>query len=171
MGSTAMSERTKIDSYLQNARDSFDGKPWYGTSTMRILEQVAESQINVVPEGFQKSIATLLRHMLAWKIFVIAKLKGQADYRIPDDSSTNWDYEPIESGEAWDRLIAEIRQRHTEFIRQVEALSDADLYHQVEGSIYSKEYLIRGAIQHDIFHLGQIALMMRAVDATTSSNS
>ena len=158
-----MNERIKIDSYLQSARDSFEGKPWYGTSTMRILEQVTDSQINVVPEGFQKSIATLLRHMLAWKIFVIAKLKGDAEYRIPEASSTNWDHEPIESWEAWQKFIVEIQEKHAEFLRHVDSLSDIDLDQQVEGSIYSKEYLIRGAIQHDIFHLGQIALLMRAV--------
>ena len=166
-----MNERTKIQSFLQSARDSFDGKPWYGTSIMQILEKVSDAQINTVPEGFQKSIATLFRHMLAWKIFVIAKLKGKADYRIPEESITNWDYEPINPKEEWNELKAEFAQKHKELMLLVEDLTDHDLDQQVEGSIYTKEYLIRGAIQHDIFHLGQIALIMRAVNKSSSSSS
>ena len=161
MGSPAM--RNKVDSYIQSARDSFDGKPWYGSSTMKILDQVPETVINSVPPGFQKSIATLLRHMLSWKAFVIVKLKGQADYKIPEDSKTNWDFETLEPSTSWQELITEFHERHHEFLKLLQTMTDDDLEDQVGGSIYSKEYLIRGAIQHDVFHLGQIALMLRAL--------
>ena len=162
MGGHAMKARKKVESYIQSARDSFDGKPWYGTSTLYILDQVSESTINTVPEGFTKSIATLLRHMLSWKVFVIHKLKGHGDYRIPEESVANWDYKALDPA-AWQELREAIKKRHTEFLLLLESISDTDLDHQVDGSVYSKEYLIRGAIQHDIFHLGQIALMMRAL--------
>ena len=171
MGKSDMNQRSKINSYLQNARDSFEGKPWYGTSVMNILDQVQYEVVNTVPGGFQKSIVTLLRHMLSWKEFVIKKLGGQADYKIPDDSITNWDFTQLESETEWLALKMDLHKKHEEFLRLLDTLTDKDLEDQVGGSIYSKEYLITGAIQHDIFHLGQIALMMRALNKTSSSSS
>lgn len=171
MGGTIMNGRIKIDSYLQSARDSFDGKPWYGSSILKILNALPVSDINTVPPGFQKSAATLLRHMLAWRSFTLAKLQGDADYRIPESSKMNWDYSDVESPEEWQYLIKQLHHSQDVFLSLLDGMSDEVLSHKVAGSVYSKEYLIRGIIQHDIFHLGQIALLSRAISDSEESNS
>ena len=164
MGSTAMNQRYEIGRLIRNASDSFDGKPWYGTSTLAILGRIPYSRINIVPKGFKKSVATILRHMLAWRLFTIAKLRGEADYRIPEDALENWNYEPVISEKQWKELIGDLKVSQRHFLSELNALSDEDLDIQVAGSSYNKDYLIRGIIQHDTFHLGQIALLMRALE-------
>lgn len=163
MGSPAMKERSEIERLIRNATDSFDGKPWYGTSTQSILARIPYRSINTVPDGLKKSIATILRHMLAWRLFAIAKLKGEAEYRIPEESEENWNFEIIKSEEQWEQLLQDLEVSQAHLLSEINTLSDEDLDKPVPGSIYNKDYLIRGIIQHDTFHLGQIALLIPAL--------
>lgn len=164
MGSTAMKRRSEIERLIKNASDSFDGKPWYGTSTRSILAGTPYAIVNTVPRGFKKSIGTILRHMLAWRLFAIAKLEGEAQYSIPVDSRENWNYEAIDRKEQWEKLLQDLEESQSYLLAELRNLSDEDLDKLVPGSSYTKDYLIRGVIQHDAFHLGQMALLMRALE-------
>ena len=164
MGKPGMNPRSEIERLIRNASDSFDGKPWYGTSTQSILSMIPYEKVNTVPPGFKKSIAIILRHMLAWRLFTIAKLGGEADYRIPEDSVQNWNYAGVENKKQWEQLLRDLQESQARLVSTLNGLSDTDLDTPVPGSTYNKDYLIRGIIQHDTFHLGQIALLMRGLE-------
>ena len=166
-----MRQRSEIERLIKNASDSFEGKPWYGTSTLSILKGIPCSSINTVPQGFRKSIATILRHMVAWRLFTIAKLRGDGNYRIPDDSAENWNFGPVNSEAQWEQFILDLKRSQLDLLTELKAMSDEDLDRPVPGSTYNKDYLIRGIIQHDTFHLGQIALLSRAIPDSEDSNS
>jgi len=46
-----------------------------------------------------------------------------------------------------------------EILELLDTKSDSWLYEFVLGKDYTNEYMISGAIQHDIYHLGQINLI------------
>ncbi|MDH3697178.1 MAG: DinB family protein [Flavobacteriaceae bacterium] len=154
----------EIDRIIANAGDCFNGKPWYGTSTMTILDMVSYSQVNIRPEGFSKSIAGLLRHMIAWRVFTIKKLKGLADFNIDPESAANWDSSNVTEKE-WKGLLKLLKKTQDALVNVFEGMEAENLTEGVPGSKYSRDYLIRGIIQHDVYHLGQIAVLKDIIES------
>lgn len=125
---------------------------------MTIMDKVSYSQVNVRPEGFSKSIAGLLRHMIAWRVFTIKKLRGMADFKIDPESAANWDSSNVSEKE-WNGLLKLLKKTQDALLGVFETLESENFTEGVPGSIYKKDYLIRGIIQHDVYHLGQIAVL------------
>jgi len=149
---------------MANAGDCFQGKPWYGTSTMSIIDMVSYSQVNIRPEGFSKSIAGLLRHMIAWRVFTIKRLRGLADFTIDAKSAENWNSSDVTEKE-WKGLLKLLKKTQVALVDVLETLEIDNLTEGVPGSIYNKDYLIRGIIQHDVYHLGQIAVLKDIIES------
>lgn len=154
----------EIERVVANAADCFDGKPWYGTSTMSIIDMVSYSQVNIRPEGFSKSIAGLLRHMIAWRVFTIKRLRGLAEFTIDSKSAENWNSSNVTEKE-WKGLLKLLKKTQEALVDAFENLQSENLTQGVPGSIYNKDYLIRGIIQHDVYHLGQIAVLKDIIES------
>lgn len=131
---------------------------------MTILDMVSYSQVNIRPEGFSKSIAGLLRHMIAWRVFTIKKLKGLADFKIDPESAANWDSSNVTEKE-WNGLLKLLKKTQDALVTVFEGIDTENLTKGVPGSKYSKDYLIRGIIQHDVYHLGQIAVLKDIIES------
>ena len=154
----------EIERVVANAADCFDGKPWYGTSTMSIIDMVSYSQVNIRPEGFSKSIAGLLRHMIAWRVFTIKRLRGLADFTIDAKSAENWNSSNVSEKE-WKGLLKLLNKSQVALVDAFESLEIDNLTEGVPGSNYNKDYLIRGIVQHDVYHLGQIAVLKDIIES------
>ncbi|MBT8234575.1 MAG: DinB family protein [Bacteroidia bacterium] len=154
----------EIERVVANAADCFDGKPWYGTSTMSIIDMVSYSQVNIRPEGFSKSIAGLLRHMIAWRVFTIKRLRGLAEFTIDSKSAENWNSSNVTEKE-WKGLLKLLKKTQEALVDAFENLQSENLTQGVPGSIYNMDYLIRGIIQHDVYHLGQIAVLKDIIES------
>lgn len=154
----------EIERLVKNVGDCFDGKPWYGTSTMSIIDMVSYSQVNVRPEGFSKSIAGLLRHMIAWRVFTIKRLRGLSDFMIDPESAANWNSSNVTEKE-WKGLLKLLKKTQDALVDALKNIEGENLTEGVPGSDYTKDYLIRGIVQHDVYHLGQIAVLKDIIDS------
>lgn len=154
----------EIERFVKNVGDCFNGKPWYGTSTMSIIDMVSYSQVNIRPEGFSKSIAGMLRHIIAWRVFTIKRLRGLADFKIDPDSAENWNSSDVTEKE-WKGLLKLLKKTQVALVEALETMEIDNLTEEVPGSIYNKDYLIRGIIQHDVYHLGQIAVLKDIIES------
>ncbi|MFV8225203.1 DinB family protein [Christiangramia aquimixticola] len=153
-----MKEKTK--ELIRMLSETFEGDPWYGDSVMRQLENVPYKvgYKSCIPDSH--SVAQIVGHLISWKKFALAKLKKDKDCEIEIDSKKDWPPVTVNSQEAWEDLKKElvaIQSKIYEFLNNKP--DDSYLEEKVEGKDYDFAYLIRGILQHDIYHIGQIGLI------------
>jgi uncharacterized damage-inducible protein DinB len=149
-----------LDQFIRELTDYYDGDPWYGSSFRAIVDDVSDTEALALP-GNGQSIARLLWHMIKWRRALTERLIGTAGYTASADDADNWVALASLNSEAW-------RQGKVEYAR-LQRLLLSELSHRSEDFLDDEwqpgrnyRTLIAGVIQHDIYHLGQIA-MLRAL--------
>ncbi|MBD0850102.1 DinB family protein [Maribacter arenosus] len=148
----------KLEYIINDLKTCFDGKPWYGDSVMKKLNAVDWHMVNDEIYG-DKSIAVLLQHIINWRIFVIKKLQGDTQYDIIIDELNDWGKVTIQNEQEWELLKQRIRQTQNEILDLLANSSEDLLDKNVPGKKYSFGAILPSIAQHDIYHLGQIALL------------
>ena len=152
--------KNRIDELIRLLSETFEGEPWYGQSVMRKLENVPYKigYETCIPDSH--SVAEIIGHLISWKEFVLRKLNGDVDYEIEQDSDKDWPPIEVRSQEQWEHLKRDLVGAQSKIYSSLEKLeSDSVLDEKIPGKEYTYEYLIRGVIHHDIYHLGQIGLI------------
>ncbi len=150
----------KLKSMVKALSEVFEGEPWYGESVMRKLENVPYviGYKTCIPESH--SVSQIVGHLIAWKNFAAEKLKDNKEYSIKMDTEQDWPEIKIESQEEWEALKRELVAAQSRIYEALnEKKNDTFLSEKVPGKEYDFEYLLRGVLQHDIYHLGQIGLI------------
>ncbi|MGB5435405.1 MAG: DinB family protein [Maribacter sp.] len=148
----------KLDYIIKELETCFDGKPWYGDSVMKKLDAVDWNIVNDEIYG-DKTIAVLVQHIINWRIFVIKKLQGDTEYDIIIDELNDWILITIKEEEEWEQLKQRIRQTQKEILELLAHSSDEILDKKVPAKNYTFGAILPSIAQHDIYHLGQIALL------------
>jgi len=137
----------------------YRGAPWYGHGFVEKMETLDWRIVNITPTAHKTSVARLVKHVINWRIFLIEKLKGNAEFNIETDAPNDWTDINIESEEAWKALLQELDDTQEELIRLLDAETDDLLDRPVLGRSYNFSFLIEGIGLHDVYHLGQIGLI------------
>jgi uncharacterized damage-inducible protein DinB len=140
---------------------AFDDSPWYGPSLTFVLDDIPARRIHEHPVPGAHSIAELLVHMAHWKDVVRRRLEGDA---VPDANDADWP--PLAATATLRELRRRLEQAHVELADCVAALDEAGLDARVAGNRISREEIVHGILQHDVYHTGQLALLVRALRAT-----
>ena len=148
----------KLEFIINDLRECFDGKPWYGDSVMKKLEAIDWRIVNNQVYG-DKTIAILLQHIINWRIFVIKKLQGDAFYDIIIDTLNDWTPQQVNNEQEWQLMLLKIRDTQKEILEQLANRSDDLLDELVPGKKYTFGPILQSVSQHDIYHLGQIAML------------
>jgi len=150
--------KSQLENIIQNLKTCFDGKPWYGISVMAKLNAVSWHIVNDAKyEG--KSIAVLVQHIINWRIFVLKKLEGDAVYNIVIDGENDWDKISIINEEEWKNLKNTLQSTQDRLVEILSNETDQILVQQVPGKTYTFGPILTSIAQHDIYHLGQIAML------------
>ena len=135
------------------------GIPWYGSQVVKIIEQVDQKWIHE-KKGGPHSIADILLHMIAWTEETNERLKGKV---ASDPARGDW---PDPSEHSWVELIGLFMLSNDHLKNTIVKMDDKLLSEQVNDNrkvnfVESENYigLIRGIIQHNIYHSAQIALL------------
>lgn len=141
---------------------SFEGEAWHGPAVLEILKDVTARQAAAKPIPGIHSIWELVLHVATWQRIVTRRLKGEACEPTP---AQNFPKVRDKSAGAWKRALALLGGRHGELAAAVAALPEARLSEIVPGKNYTVEFMLHGAIQHDLYHAGQMALLKKALSA------
>lgn len=148
--------------FLQEYREVFNGSPWYGAAVLKSLQRIPFALVNqkLHPQGH--SIAGLLKHMLAWRNFVLEKLEENADFDIDLNSTADWEEGVMmDSEEEWQKLLQSLENSQQRMEQLLADKSEEWLAQPVAGKPYSNQFMLRGILYHDVYHLGQIRLMKK----------
>lgn len=150
---------SEFEHIIHTIKTCFDGKPWYGVSIMNKLEDIPWNLVNKQKYG-AKSIAVLVKHIINWRIFVLKKLAGDVAYDLVIDSVEDWTPVYIDDEAEWEALLEELRQTQNDLLEKL-ALEDEELLtKKVPGKKYTFGPILTSISQHDIYHLGQISMLV-----------
>lgn len=148
----------QLEYIIHDIKQCFDGKPWYGISVWEKLDSISWEIVNDKKYG-AKTIAVLVQHIINWRIFVLQKLDGNADYDLVIDGPADWTEIHIKNQQEWDALKLSLRQTQNELLEKLSNASNDLLEKRVPGKEYTFLPILTSISQHDIYHLGQIAML------------
>ena len=145
---------------IECLHESFEGKPWYGNSLSTYLQEIHADMLNFSIGGGH-SIGQIIEHMIYWRELVTKRLKNHTEVIIGDDSGSEWPCKTYPA-EMKNTFFAQIRATQKELILNIERSDESLLNKTVPGKDYTFTYLIKGVIDHDIYHLGQLYYLISA---------
>jgi uncharacterized damage-inducible protein DinB len=163
--------QSDFDALKEDLRNVYLGNPWHGSSITDVLKGVdAETAARrVIPTAH--TIWELVLHMTGWTREVTSRLKGAAPKSPPED----WPVPPFGGGRAaWKSALDDFGSAQAEVEQVVAALKPAELVRWIAdqrdpapGAGVTVGTLIRGLIQHHVYHEGQIALLKRSASQSS----
>ena len=158
------------DSEITRIVDQFQrehaGDPCHGSPMLAILEGIEAAQAARKPIAGAHSIWELVLHVTGWKREVAHRLSGAP---AGEPAAGDWPTvgDPTEQG--WQAALDDLGAAHRELVAATTALPESRLFEPTNdprnrplGTGVSYYVLLHGAVQHDVYHAGQIALLKKA---------
>jgi uncharacterized damage-inducible protein DinB len=167
-----MSEISRIIDELSR---EYDGDPWHGSPLTHILEGVDAPQASARPIASAHSIWELVLHVTAWKNEVRRRLSG-APAAEPQEG--DWPEVGEVSPDRWKNARERLHAAHRDLLAAIENVPEAQLHTATNdprdpalGAGVSYYVLLHGAVQHDVYHSGQMALLKKALPRRAGTNA
>jgi len=148
-----------IHNLTRQLSEVIDGEPWVDETFSKKLSGLTEEQAFTRPLPSVHSVAELVSHLLEWRISVLSILKG-GSRTITMDSSANWKDNDSLRQEGWDILKEKFFKSQQDIIAFLDQQND-DYLEQMDKEQHSYLYYAEGLIHHDMYHLGQIGLVIK----------
>jgi uncharacterized damage-inducible protein DinB len=154
--------KARIRSYIEQFSQVFNGKPWLDETFCKKLDPLSEQQVFTQAPGNNHSVAEVVSHIIVWRNEILRRLVDNSSERmLTDESADNW--KPLQElrQTGWQQLYTDFKQLQEELINLLESRDDNFLAEQLADTEWNKEYFVAGLLHHDIYHLGQIGLILK----------
>lgn len=152
----------EVERIAEQLASVFEGDAWHGPSLSALLARVGTQEAAFTPAPDVHSIWEIVRHLSVWHRAVVLRLRGEAiDYEGADD----WPPVHAVNNAAWADTGEDLRLSYVELYDAIRLLPDDRLNQRVVGKDYTTAYMLLGAIEHDTYHAGQIALLAKLARA------
>jgi len=158
-----MAERTvgmtvERDRIVDQLKRSFEGEAWHGPSVLEALEGVTWKQALGKPIPGAHGIWELVLHMTTWEDVVRRRLLGENP-----DITSELDWPPIrdKSKEGWAKALESLKAGHARLQKVAAQVEDEQLDSSPTGKHSTRYVLLHGAVQHDLYHAGQISILKK----------
>ncbi len=160
-----------ITAIIDQMEQIHQGKGWIGVNFQNKVQGLSDIDFFAQVNGMH-SIAEILSHLTTWRVETILKIKT-GEGSITDDDPSNWkgneDLRKVGKDEilrkhvkSLSELIGLLKQKNDDFLDEI--YYDTDF-----KSNYPYDFLIQGMLQHDIYHLGQIALLIKCLKSNPNN--
>jgi uncharacterized damage-inducible protein DinB len=146
----------------------WNGEPWYGSSSSTILAGVTAAEALAHPLPGAQSIWETLLHITAWTEETTSRMNG-GESKQP----ARGDWPPV-SGSTQDEWIAaqaELLAARKALLESIDKAHEESLFLQVPkaaGAGATRAQTVNGLADHDVYHLGQIALLKKSLKSHRS---
>ncbi|MGZ8511343.1 MAG: DinB family protein [Chitinophagaceae bacterium] len=153
----------EIQSIIRNLENTLDGEPWYGRPVYAMLREVDSSIAFKKPTAGSHSLMDLLYHMLTWAEFTLKRIEKDPINDLAAFEKIDW--REIDSDiDDWNEGIAAFIAAHQQIIALLQTKDDTFLNEIVDYRQYNFRFLLNGLIQHNIYHAGQVAYVLKLLD-------
>lgn len=150
----------EIELLTEQIKEAYEGDPWFGRSIKAILGETDESIVFEKPNG-QHSIVELLWHMITWKEFTLSRLQNDSSKSAGYFEKNDWRELDLSDKSLWKEGLQKFSKIHEELTEAVRQQRDEILSETVSERKYNFRQLLYGILEHDIYHLGQIAYIRK----------
>ncbi|HEX8314762.1 MAG TPA: DinB family protein [Flavisolibacter sp.] len=154
--------QTEIKLLIEQLRDAYEGEPWFGRSVKELLNEVNEKQA-FVKLNDQHSFLELVWHMVTWREFTVHCLQPSSDRSLKYFEDLDWRELDHTNLSLWPEGLRMLDESQERLLAALQQQDDSILNNVVKERNYNYRKLITGVIQHDIYHLGQIAYLNKAL--------
>ena len=158
-----MSEIARVIDQLQREHS---GDPWHGSPMLAILDGIDAASAARKPIAGAHSIWELVLHLTGWKREVARRLGGAP---AGEPASGDWPTVGDTTEQGWQAALDDLGAAHRELVAATTALLESRLFEPTNdprnrplGTGVSYYVLLHGAVQHDVYHAGQIAILSKA---------
>jgi len=153
--------QTEIASIIGQLKEAYEGVPWFGRNIKTLLGEVDEELAFEKLNG-QHSALELLYHMIVWREFTISRMMpSEKDLSYFEEN--DWQKLDHKNKHLWKEGLQKLQDTQDELVRLLREQDDAILTRTVNERTYDFKKLLYGIVQHDIYHLGQIAYITKAL--------
>jgi uncharacterized damage-inducible protein DinB len=150
----------ELERIADQFRRAYDGDAWHGTPLRTLLADVPPEHADARPIAGAHTLREIVRHLTVWLDVVRRRLGGEAvDYVNGEDWHAPADPDPA----SWPHALAELDRTHAALLVTISALDPSALDRIVLGKEYDGYVLLHGAVQHNLYHAGQVALLKKAL--------
>jgi hypothetical protein len=156
------------DQIAKQFREVYFGGNWTASNLQDKLADVTWQQATTQVDAMH-DIATLVYHM---NYYVSAVLKVLRGGQLDAKDEYSFDHPPILSQQDWERLLDKTWADAIDLASLVEQFPENKLWEIMEDKKHGNYYRnIHGIIEHNHYHLGQIALIKNIVVQSESNSS
>ena len=150
----------EIQSIAGNLKNVLDGNPWFGRPVYSILNEIHPVMVYTKPGGNSHSLIELLYHIITWAEFTVRRLEKAPEEDIQAFEQLDWRIIDPHT-HTWANALEQFKTAHDRILELLEDKEDSFLKEMVDYRDYNFRFLLNGLIQHDIYHLAQIAYVKK----------
>jgi len=161
--------KTLITGLIDQIKQIHYGHNWIGVNFEKRISGLSESEFFRQPKGMH-STAQIVAHLTTWRLETILKIKtGKGS--ITDDNPANWknNEELMLLGKV--AILLEFENSLTELLHVLKQKNDSfldQIYYDTDfKDHYPYTFVIEGMLHHDLYHLGQIGLIIKCLHLDT----
>lgn len=145
-----------MDLVVERLRMTFEGRAWHGPPFTVQLEGIDAGQAKAHPIEGRHSIWEIVNHAAFWMEKTRTALEGEA---MPDIKGTE-DWPPAgETEEEWTEAKEALRRTYESLIESVTSFDMSRLGETVPKRKYNFFVMLHGIVDHNVYHMGQIAIL------------
>ncbi len=153
-----------IKNSVQQLEEIQHGKIWIGTSFDSMLAQIDENSVFLRPLENLHSVAEIISHLTLWRKEAILKIRTGKGSKT-DDCEENWLSNDKLKILGWDNIKSAYHKTVLELIDLLKTKDDEFLsqhYYDTDfKGNYEYRFVINGMLHHDIYHLGQLGIIIK----------
>lgn len=153
-----------IENSIKQLQEIQNGNIWIGTNFNKKLSIISEEEAFKVVHKHTHTIAEIISHLTIWRNETILKIVT-AKGSITDENGADW----IENSQliqlGWDKIKDDYEKSLQKLIILLQSKNDDFLEEKYYDTDYKDyfdyQFLINGMLHHDLYHLGQLALLIK----------
>lgn len=142
--------------YIANFTQLYEKGAWFGDTYMEKLADVTEKEAFTPPVKGVHTIAELVSHVIYWRSVIITGVYPSMD------SPDNWRSLDTLKAKGWKQLLKDFEDSQDKLLAALKNAKPEYFKEEYEPG-RTREYLVDGIMQHDIYHLGQLALVKKMI--------
>jgi uncharacterized damage-inducible protein DinB len=148
----------ELHSIIRHLEHTLSGEPWYGKGVYTLLEEANPADVFKKPGDTSHSMADLLYHMINWAQFTLESVRGNPEKEPSYFEQEEADWRVIHPADhSWENGVTQLKATHRQLVDELHTKDDSFLELPVKGRKYNYRYLLNGLIEHNIYHIGQVA--------------
>ena len=150
----------EVERIADQLRRAHEGGAWHGPALEEILRGVDVAAALRRPWDGVHNVWEILLHIGVWESMVRRRLSGEVILEI--SAEEDWPAVDETSDAAWKRAQDDFRAGYEQLQKTLARITDHQLAEPVPGMGYNVYFMLHGAVQHALYHAGQIALLKKA---------